>query len=163
MYRGKFLMSGMDTAEVINIRSSIPEFLGAGTDEFDKMAIYALIFDEEDIPCGCGRLFIGADSRFRIDTVGVLPTHRKRFVGDLIARMLLYKAQELNAGSVRIIAPNETAVFFSRYGFRSLSEETTHFGKPAIVMHVDGDKISLEGTCSCGHDGACKGDCASCQ
>ena len=162
MYRGKFLMTGHDLTDVLNIRSSIPEFLGAGADDFDKMAIYALVFDEEDVPCGSARLFIGPDSRFHIDTLGVLPTHRNRFVGDLLARMLLYKAQELNCGSVRIVAPNECAIFFARYGFRATGEETTLFNRPAISMHVDGDKISLEGTCSCGHDGACKGNCSEC-
>jgi len=163
MYRGKFLMSGMDASDVFSVRAAIPEFQGAGKDEYDEMAVYAVIYDEEDIPCGCGRLFIGKDSRFHIDTLGVLPSHRRRFVGDLLARMLLYRAQDLNAGSVWIAAPNETCVFFSRYGFITEGEEAVCFGQKAVVMHVDGDRISLEGTCSCGHDGACKGNCADCH
>lgn len=163
MYRGKFLMSGADTSGIFEIRSRIPEFHGAVADEFDKMAIYALAFDEQDVPCGCGRMYIDPASHFRIDTLGVLPTHRGRFVGDLLARMLLYKAQELNAGSVYLTCPNETAVFFSRYGFRPDCANENAFDKASVHMRVDGDKISLEGTCSCGHGGACKGDCADCQ
>lgn len=162
MYRGKFMISGADINEHLSVRMSVPEFLGAGLDEHDNMAIFALIYDEEDVPCGCGRMYIGSDSRFTIDLIGVLPSHRNRYVGDLIARMLLYKAQDLNAGSVRALVPGDAALFFSRYGFRPIGEKSELFGKEAYLMQVDGDKISLEGKCSCGK-GKCEGECAGCK
>ncbi|MBR3929639.1 MAG: GNAT family N-acetyltransferase [Clostridia bacterium] len=162
MYRGKFMITGADINELLSVRMAIPEFQGAGLDDNDNMAVFALIYDEEDTPCGCGRMYIGSDSRFTIDLLGVLPSHRGRYVGDLLARMLLYKAQELNAGSVRALVPGDTALFFSRYGFRPLGEKEMLFGKEAYLMQVDGDKISLEGKCSCGK-GKCDGECAICK
>ena len=107
-------------------------------------------------------MYIGSDSRFTIDLLGVLPSHRNKYVGDLIARMLLYKAQDLNAGSVRALVPGDAALFFSRYGFRPLGEKSTLYGKEAYLMHVDHDDISLEGKCSCGK-GKCEGECAGCK
>lgn len=162
MYRGKFLISGADINDHLFVRSSIPEFLGAGLDKNDNMAVFAVIYDEEDAPCGCGRMYIGSDSRFTIDLLGVLPAYRNRYVGDLIVRMLLYKAQELNAGSVRALVPGDAALFFSRYGFRATGEKAPLFGKEAIQMQVDGENISLEGKCACSK-GACQGECGSCK
>ena len=162
MYRGKFLISGADINDHLSVRTSIPEFQGAGLDANDNMAIFATIYDEEDVPCGCGRMYIGSDSRFTIDLLGVLPAYRNRYVGDLIARMLLYKAQELNAGSVRALVPGDSALFFSRYGFRAVGEKSMLFGREAYLMQVDGDKISLEGKCSCGK-GTCAGECEGCK
>ena len=145
MYRGKFLISGADINDHLSVRTKIPEFLGKGLDENDNMAIFATIYDEQDVPCGCGRMYIASDSRFTIDLLGVLPEYRNRYVGDLIARMLLYKAQDLNAGSVRALVPGDAALFFSRYGFCAIGEKSVLFGKEAYLMQVDGDKISLEG------------------
>lgn len=162
MYRGKFLMSGADINDHLAVRASIPEFQGAGLDSNDNMAIFALVYDENETPCGCARMYIGADSRFTIDLLGVLPSHRNRYVGDLLARMLLYKAQDLNAGSVRALVPSDAALFFSRYGFRALGEKGVLFGQDAYLMQVDGDRISLEGKCACSK-GSCPGECAGCR
>ena len=162
MYRGKLLISGAEINDHLSVRTQIPEFQGKGLDDNDNMAIFATIYDEQDVPCGCGRMYIASDSRFTIDLLGVLPDYRNRYVGDLIARMLLYKAQDLNAGSVRALVPGDAALFFSRYGFRAIGEKSILFGKEAYLMQVDGDKISLEGKCSCGK-GKCEGACEGCK
>ncbi len=162
MFRGKFLYTGEDISAVLNVRNAVEELHANGADEFDKMAIYALAFDENDTPCGCGRLYIGNDSRFHIDTIGVLRSHRNKHMGDLIARMLLYKAEALNAGSVRALVPQNVVAFFTRYGFRPISDSLTVNGQDGYLMHVDGDKIALEGTCSCNKNSPCSGDCAAC-
>ncbi|MBQ3080095.1 MAG: GNAT family N-acetyltransferase [Clostridia bacterium] len=163
MFRGKFMYSGEDISSVIEIRKSVRELRSVGLDENDQMAIYALAFDEDDVPCGCGRLFIGKDSRFHIDTVGVLSSHRHMHIGDLIARMLLYKAESLNAGSVRMFVPIPSIPFFTRYGFRAIGDKINVNGEDGYLLHVDGDKIQLEGTCSCSKGKACSGDCGQCS
>ena len=158
MYRGKYLTSKDDQSAVaVDIRLSIPEF-PKGRDEWDRMAFYAVCFDEEDFPAGTGRLYIDADSHFRIDLLGILPTKRRKYLGDLLARMLLAKAMELNAASVYITCPSDTVRFFARYGFSLIKDENG-----LADMSVAGDAIRLEGSCSRSKGTVCPGNCESCQ
>lgn len=158
MYRGKFLSSMDDIDAVLTVRAQIPEFSGAARDPQDAMAFYALAFDENDVPCGSGRLYIDADSHFRIDRLGVLPDRRGHYLGDLLARMLLYRAQQLNAASVYADVPFAVAPFFARYGFSRLDSS----GDDPVAMKVCSDGICLKGSCSKGSAG-CSGDCANCK
>ena len=157
MYRGRYLNSSQSCSAVFETRELIPEF-NCGKDEFDEMAIYALAFDESDFPVGTGRLRIDSDSHFRIDYLGVLPEQRHRFIGDLLARMLLYKAQELHAASVYALVPISTMRFFARYGFKPLLKNTDQ-----CQMYVESDKIILEGSCSRSSKQPCNGDCSLCK
>lgn len=161
MYRGKYLTSMDDISDVLSVRKAIPEFSPGLRDKYDDMAMYAVVYDEDDIPFGCGRMYIGDDSRFCFDTIGVLPDKRRMFIGDLITRMLIYRAQTLNAGSVVLRVPDDLLPYFSRYGFSADSVCEDVCGKSAHFMSAKSDEIRLEGTCS--HSGAgCSGDCANC-
>ena len=158
MYRGRYLNSRDENAVIaIDLRKDIPEFDHA-RDRDDDMAFYAVCFDENDIPAGTGRLRIDEDSHFRIDFLGVLPQKRGKYIGDLLARMLLFKAQDLNAASVFITCPKNTVRFFARYGF-SVFVETDEQAE----MSVAGDEIRLEGSCSRQKGAACPGNCAVCS
>ncbi len=159
MIKARYLTSRDDISSVIGVRGLIEEFGGMGRDEYDDMAVYALAFDENGVACGCGRLYIDADSRFRIDTLGVIKQMRGFGVGDMLARMLLYRATDLNAASIRALAPKETAPFFERYGF---IEEDHGTSEACIPLVVCSDKLRLEGACSRAKSG-CNGDCAKCQ
>lgn len=161
MYRGKYLTSMDDISDVLLVRGSISEFAPGLRDERDEMAIYALVYDEDDVPMGCGRMYIGDDSRFWLDTIGVLAEKRRLFVGDLITRMLLYRAQTLNAGSVSLRVPDDLTRYFSRYGFVAGEACEDVCGRSARRMTVAGDGIRLEGSCSHANAG-CGGDCAHC-
>ena len=95
MIRGKFLTSQEDVGAVMDIRRRVfveEQGYSADTeiDGFDKMAVYALAFDENDRPAGTGRLIINNESRFQIGRVCVLKEARGRGLGDLVVRMLLY-------------------------------------------------------------------------
>ena len=158
MYKGKYINSSQPCDAVFDIRQRIPEF-GSGKDSFDDMAIYALVFDESDVPVGSGRLRIDADNHFRIDYLGVLPEQRRRYIGDLLARMLLYKAQELNAASVHALVPLSYLRFFARYGFKPVQETDSD----ECQMYVEGDNIILEGSCSRSSNKSCPGDCSLCK
>lgn len=158
MFRGKFLSSMDNIDAVLAVRAQVPEFSGAAREPQDGMAFYALAFDENDVPCGSGRLYIDADSHFRIDRLGVLPDRRGHDLGDLLARMLLYRAQQLNAASIYAEAPAAVAPFFARYGFARLDSSNAD----PIAMMVTADGIRLEGSCSKGKT-SCSGDCANCK
>ena len=157
MYTGKFFTSMNDSAHTaVAVRAQIPEF-NPEQDEHDAMAIYAVAFDEDSLPSGTGRLYIDDESHFRIDFLGVVPEKRGRYIGDLIARMLLFKAQQLNAASVYISAPVNVIRFFARYGFALMRDD----GKIA-QMSVSAEDIRLEGSCSKGRTERCAGNCAEC-
>ena len=78
MIRGKFLTSQDDVRAVMDIRRRVfvdEQGYSADTeiDGFDKMAVYALAFDENDQPAGTGRLVINDQSRFQIGRVRAPP------------------------------------------------------------------------------------------
>lgn len=159
MIKARYLTSKDDISAVLGVRALIDEFGGMGRDEYDDMAVYALAYDEADAACGCGRLYIDADSRFRIDLLGVIKQSRGGGVGDLLARMLLYRAKDLNAASVRALSPKQTVRFFERYGFDAESCETADGCIPLIAY---ADMLTLEGACSRAKNG-CDGDCSKCR
>ena len=158
MLKGKYLLSSSpEGAVVTDLRKRIPEF-GTGSDENDTMAFYALVYDENDEPSACGRLYIDESNHFRIDTVGVLPEKRRQYMGDLVARMLLYKSEELNAPRIDALVQKKLIYFFARYGFKSVAERGGQ-----MEMSVDQAAIRLEGSCSKGDGSACTGDCDNCK
>lgn len=147
MIRGKFLSSADDASAVLSVREKVcrAEGLPAGADCHDKMAVYALVFDEEDSPSGSGRLYLHED-RFVIGCIGVLPEKRGKGLGDLLLRMLLYRAQELHAPEVyALVRPGEEA-FYARYGFSPVGEEQDEWGVTHALLRVKADEI-VEGGC----------------
>lgn len=114
MIRGKYLTSMEDIAPVLALRRTV---FGRGEDGFDRMAVYALALDPAGAPAGAGRLYIDGDDRFRLDTLGVLKDKRGQGLGDLLLRMLLQRALDLQAPQIVLTAPGELTPFFQRYGF----------------------------------------------
>lgn len=133
-------------------------------DDGDKTAVYALVFDEADVPSGTGRLTID-DDRFMLGRICVLAAARGRGLGDLIMRMLLLRAQELGAPSVYVNAQLPAAGFYARYGFRPIGEVRDEGGIPHQLMRAMADEIDIEGDCQKGGAGkaGCGGDCENCQ
>lgn len=147
MIRGKFLTSAEDTAAVLDVRARVCEagHLSGGADCHDEMAVYALVFDEDDSPSGCGRLYLDGD-RFVIGCVGVLPGKRGKGLGDLILRMLLFRAQELNAPEVYALVQPGDGGFFAQYGFKTAGEEADEWGRTLSLLRVKADEI-VENNC----------------
>lgn len=165
MIRGKFLTSMEDTSAVFSLRKEIfaDEFgiaLDRQPDQYDTMAIYALVFSEDGKNAGMGRLYIDECDRFVIDQVGVLAGMRAQKIGDLIMRMLLFRVQEMALPSVYALTFPESAPFFLRYGFTP-DGKVDFKGKTLLRMVVSGDDISIAGTCQ-DHAGCenCAGNCA---
>ena len=141
MIRGKFLTSQDDVRAVMDIRRRVfvdEQGYSADTeiDGFDKMAVYALAFDENDRPAGTGRLIINDESRFQIGRVCVLKEARGRGLGDLVMRMLLDKALGAGAKRFRLLAQRQAEGFYSRYGFTPYGEEVLDQGVPHIEMEA---------------------------
>lgn len=168
MIRGKFLLTGDPLSRfVYEIRKNVfVNELGMDAqseiDQHDMMSVYALVLDDDDTPSATGRLYIDGD-RFRIGKVCVLKDARRRYMGDLVMRMLLYRAQELNCASVSLSAPLDTVSFFARYGLAPQGEVYEENGVFYREMYAEKDEISLEGSCSKGGAcGSCHGNCDAC-
>ena len=169
MIRGKFFTSMDDTSTIFDIRKRVfideqGYDLALERDEFDNMAIYALVFDENDVPAGTGRLYIDENSHFKLGRICVLKENRGQGLGDLIMRMLLYRAQDLNAGSVSLVCQVENVPFYTRYGFRPQGDMIEVCGRACRSMYVSGENIDIEGSCHC-HSKCenCAGDCTGCE
>ena len=164
MIRGKIITSENDTSEVMDVRRCAYADINAGAalcgrpppcertcadihaDEYDKMAIYALAYDENGAPAATGRLII-KDDRFYIGRVCTIKELRGRGYGDLITRMLLHRALALNAGAVYVSSPLYAVRFFTRYGFKPVNGIYTEENEPRQEMRANRDEIILAGTC----------------
>ena len=170
MIRGRYLLSTDDTTDVFHIREQVfVDEIGFDVaterDEYDSMAVYALIYDEEEQPVGTGRLYVDDEGRFTLGRVCVLKLARGGQIGDLIARMLLARAIDLNAHAIYADALIDTVDFFTRYGLRPISDVKTRQGAAYRTLCAQRDEIDLDGSCkkqsgACNH---CASDCANCS
>lgn len=105
--------------------------------ENEKASLWrGVIYDDAGAPVASGDIWYDGD--FVIGALGVIEGERGKGFGDLLIRLLLYKAQTHFAGRVRLAATEETVGFFARYGFAPLDG--------GLQMAIDGDKIDLD-TC----------------
>jgi len=133
---GKWFPQGADIREALAIREAV---FGRGRDALDDGARQVVVY-REGAPVGAARLW-WRDGGFYAGDVGVLPEARGQGYGDLLVRLLLYKALSHNAKSVSLVCPAQTAGFFARYGFAAQD------GGDPQTMRVQAGDIRL----GCGH------------
>ena len=139
MVQGKWFAPGSDLSAVIPVRESV---FGRGQDELDAASWNVLVF-QDGVPAATGRIW-WQNGAFRLGDIGVLECFRRRHLGDLTLRLLLYKAQNHSAREVRTVCPAEITDFFSRLGLRRQPSDD-----PSVVeMMIPGSEIDLD---TCGH------------
>lgn len=139
MIEGKWYPQGSDLSDLLPVREAV---FGRGMDALDAESWNVLVW-QDGIPAGTGRLW-WRDGAFQIGDLGVLPDWRGKRIGDLLLRLLLFKAQSHFAREVRLRCPENVTGFFSRLGFR---EETRD--RDEIEMVLPGDSILLDGCAAC--------------
>lgn len=112
MIEGKWFPQGADLSVPLMIRRAV---FGRGEDELDAMAQQVVVYGA-GVPVGAARLW-WQDGGFRAGDVGVLAEERGRGYGDLLVRLLLYKAATHGARRVTLVCPAGLLPFFARYGF----------------------------------------------
>ena len=136
MIDGKWLAPGSDLTTVTDIRNAV---FGVREDALDNESWNVIVrFDEQ--PVGAGRIR-WEDGAFWLDHIGVLPAWRGKKMGDLVLRLLLFKAQTHAAREVCLVCDRSLTGFFSRLGFR----ETPGQGE-RVLMSIRGEDIDLD-TC----------------
>jgi GNAT superfamily N-acetyltransferase len=139
MIHGKWFAPGTDLSPVLPVREAV---FGRGGDELDAESWNVLVF-QDDQPVGTGRIW-WSDGAFRLGDLGVLEEYRRRKLGDLLLRLLLYKAQSHAAREVRLSCPRDLTGFFARLGLR---EESS--GQDPVEMMIPGDRIDLDSCKNC--------------
>ena len=138
MVQGKWFARGEDiSAGVLPVREAV---FGRGADDLDALSWNALVY-QDGVPSAVGRIW-WEDGAFRLGDVGVLESCRGRRLGDLVLRLLLFKAQNHAAKEVRLQCPRDLTGFFARLG---LQEESVS-GSGLVEMMIRGDDIDLD-TC----------------
>ena len=143
MVQGRWFPMGSDIALPLSVREQV---FGRGEDALDAMA-QQVIVHEEGVPVGSARLW-WADGAFRLGDVGVLENERGRGFGDLLVRLLLFKALTHSASVIRLECPADVAPFFAKYGFLADGE-----ADGAVQMYILGQNVQLS-HCGC--------NCAEC-
>jgi predicted N-acetyltransferase YhbS len=150
MVKGKWFPQGHDLSVPLALRQAV---FARSRDALDDMAQQVVVYDGST-PVGAARLW-WADGAFHLGDVGVLPSARGRGFGDLLTRLALFKAMTHHAARVELVAPEEIAPFFTRYGFLPAdtpSQDTLPAGG-YVPMAIDGQAIALS---------HCGKDCAAC-
>ena len=171
MIRGKFIAPGEDYSIVLPLRKAVfadeQGFDPAlDNDQYDALSAHAVLYDQVDEngdpagdPVATGRLF-WHNGEFVIGRVCVRKEKRNQKLGDLVMRMLLYKAMQHHAPAVSVGSQTHAVGFYARYGFEPV-ETFLDEGVEHVRMRVQGDRINLEGSCHKMKNGSCTG-CGGC-
>lgn len=144
MVQGRWFPMGSDIALPLSVREAV---FGRGEDALDEMAQQVIVHDDGRA-VGSARLW-WADGAFRLGDVGVLEGERGRGFGDLLVRLLLFKALTHSAAVIRLECPPEVEGFFAKYGFLRDGQTGN-----TVQMYILGENVQLS---------HCGGNCAECN
>lgn len=138
MVQGKWYAPGSDLSDLLPIRMAV---FGRGKDDLDASSWNTLVC-EDSVPVATGRIW-WENGAFWLGDIAVLESFRHRRLGDLVLRLLLFKAQTHAAREVRLRCPHSLCGFFDRLGLGPLSSDNPE----SVEMMIPGDMIDLD-TCS---------------
>jgi hypothetical protein len=137
LIQGKWFAPGEDLSAVIPVRTAV---FGRGTDNLDSSSWNALVY-QDGVPSAAGRIW-WEDGAYRLGDIGVLESCRGQRLGDLVLRLLLFKAQSHSAREVRLQCPRNLEGFFARLGLKEESVSDSGL----VEMMISGSDIDLD-TC----------------
>lgn len=124
-------------------------------DALDDYAMHLVLFDDGK-PVATGRIAHDG-KRFVLGKICTLPEARGQHVGDLLTRLLIYKACQF-AETLYIRARLPVAPFYARYGFCEEGEAFDVQGQAHVWMCVKKRDVVFPSACGGHHDctgGAC--------
>lgn len=140
MIQGKWFSPGSDISPVLYVRKSV---FGRSADSLDPISWNVLVFQDSE-PAASGRIW-WQNGAFWLGDICVLKMFRGQHLGDLVLRLLLFKAQAHAAHEVRLRCPRRLAGFFSRLGMKEQPTEESAW----IEMMISGKNISLDSCSNC--------------
>ncbi len=130
-----------DIEDVLFVRGAVSG--NRDTDDYDEFAMHVVFYDDEK-PCAYGRIIY--TDRFIIDAVCVIEEFRGEYIGDLLARLLIYKTVRY-ASEVFLTSRTEDEGFFARFGFKPASETGDGF----TLMKVNKQDVVFPSKCGHNH------------
>lgn len=129
---------GLETApEAAEIRKAVFVSEQGFVNEFDAIdeyAFHAVLFLEDNIPVGCGRLYSSDKKRFFIGRIAILKDFRGKGFGELIVTALENKARELGGIETELSAQIRAKGFYEKLGYFPFGEEYFDEYCPHIAM-----------------------------
>lgn len=114
-------------------------------DAHDKTALHLVIYADGK-PVGCGRI-VPHDDFLKLGRIAVIKEERKKHYGDLIMRLLLFKAFDISAKEVHLGAQVHAVDFYSRFGFIPCGENYMEAGIPHVPMKVTAEDVQYPSAC----------------
>jgi len=108
-------------------------------DGLDTQCLHVLL-SEEDQWVATARLW-GKGGHWMISRVAVLPQARGKRIGDLMVRLVLFKALELGADTVQVNAQLTAQGFYEKLGFLPVEEPKGQCGKRMVLMEVTQERM----------------------
>lgn len=142
---------GIEDALSVRRRVFIEEQHVPENEEFDAMdarALHLMLYEGEKC-VATGRLYF-YEGVYHAGRIAVRKEERGKYMGDLVVRLLLFKAFQQGAESVEIGAQTYAVPFYERFGFVKYGEEYLDCDIPHFHMRVTEDTLRMEG--ECGHD-----------
>ena len=140
MIQGKWFAPGSDLSQVLSVRETV---FGRGKDSLDSLSWNVLVY-QDNVPAATGRIW-WEDGVFWLGNLCVIESFRHHHLGDLVLRLLLYKAQSHAAREVRLRCSVELTGFFSRLGLLPVQE----FPPNLVEMMIQGETIELDSCKNC--------------
>lgn len=137
MVQGKWFAPGSDLSALLSVRDAV---FGRGSDSLDASSWNVLVF-EDSFPAATGRIW-WENGSFWLGDIAVVEDRRHRRLGDLVLRLLLFKAQNHAAREVHLRCSRSLTGFFDRLGLRALPSDDPD----TVEMFISGDAIDLD-TC----------------
>lgn len=103
-------------------------------DKTDEIALHIVVYDEQGLPAGTGRIFIGEDGCWYIGRVAVLKKYRGLSLGSMIVRGLEEAAAERGADRVRLWAQCRASGFYEKLGYSQTGRYHDDEGCPHVLM-----------------------------
>ena len=140
MIQGKWFSPGTDLTDVLSVRGVV---FGRDADDLDALSWNVLVY-QDSVPAATGRIW-WQEGSFWLGDICVLESFRRQRLGDLVLRLLLYKALDHAAREVRLTCPGDLTGFFSRLGFRKQAADDHGFAE----MSIPGSEINLDSCKNC--------------
>ena len=150
MISNRWFLGADDISDALMIREKVfVEEQGNPADaefeELDKTALHLVIY-ADSAPVGCARMVPHNDG-VKVSRIAVLKQARGKRYGDLIMRLLLFKAQQMGAKFVSLDARDTAIDFYSRFGFTITGEPLCSACHACVPMTVSTEDVQYPSEC----------------
>jgi len=114
-------------------------------DDIDKTALHLVVYADGSA-VGCARMAPCVDG-FKLSRIAVLKEARGKRYGDLIMRLLLFKAFQMGAKTVSLDAKETAVDFYSRFGFVRNGEPICGACQCCLPMTVSAETVQYPSEC----------------